>query len=610
MLDVIRNSAKGTTGKVIVGLIVITFTLFGAESIISIAGNSSPATVNGEDISETEYQRLMSRRQQELTSQFGAEAAAELANSPFLQDEVMESLISQELQSQLSNNLEFDASEEQVVKSFVDIPAFQIDGEFSQDRYQNVLAANGFNHQSFVAAQKEQTALIQFQSGVANSAFVVDKALQRYARLYSQQRSFQFKEFLAEDYVNQVVVTDDELQAYYQENQQQYLSEEMVKVSYLTIGLESLMEQQVATDQEIQSEYDSYVATLSEDELREISHILFADGDDNLSDAQEALTRLEQGESFADLATELSDDPGSAEFGGSLGELIPDVYVDEFYEAAAALNEVGAVSAPVETQYGIHLIKLTGLDQSEPESLASMRAELSDAVKERKARDELVLVESQLSDAAFSTDRIAEVAESFQTELLQSDWISRTNNQAPFNQPAVLEQAFSAQVVEDGLISSVVRTENGDLLVLQQTDYAPEAVKPFAEVAEEVRSSVVAEKASALMREDMNAIVSDQRIQGDNWQTVDAVTRNASDVVPQVLSKAFELPEPEVGVSIGETSGDSSAYVVALMSVSDVEPTEDQIAAARSMIQSGLGGSQYQIIYNQARNEADIDIRR
>ena len=130
MLDVFRNSAKGTAGKVIVGLIVITFVLFGAESIISIAGNSAPANVNGDDISERDYQRLLSSRQNELTQQFGAEMAAQLANSSFLKDEIIESLVSQKLQAQLTESLKFGISEEQVLETLTDIPAFQLEGQF------------------------------------------------------------------------------------------------------------------------------------------------------------------------------------------------------------------------------------------------------------------------------------------------------------------------------------------------------------------------------------------------------------------------------------------------------------------------------------------------
>lgn len=603
MLDTFRNSAKGTAGKVIVGLIVITFVLFGAESIISIAGNSAPATVNGEDISEVEYQRLLSTRQQELTEQFGAEMAAQLANSPFLQEEIIESLISQSLQSQLASELKFDASEEQILKTFADIPAFQIDGQFDQDRYLNVLAANGFNHQSFMAAQRNATALSQMQAGIANSAFAVEKAVQRYAELYGQQRSFAYKTFNASDYADSVELSSDEVESYYLENESQYLSEEQVKVNYLVVDFSELVEQQTVTDSELQSAYDSYVASLSADELREISHILFSDGDDNLAEANTVLDRLTAGEDFRDLAAELSDDPGSAEFGGSLGELIPDVYVSEFYDAAVALKSVGELSAPVETQYGIHIIRLDNISAIEPDSLESKRDELVASIKDRKARDEMLQVESQLSDAAFSTDSLEEVASSFQVEVMTSDWISRINSDGVFAQSSVLSEAFSEQVVVDGLISKVVRLQDNSLMALQLNDHAPEAVKPLEEVAEEVESALVAEKASELMVADLESI---SAADSDDWIVVENAGRDLQEHPAEVVAKAFELAEAQVG----KTEGTETAYAVVVNDIITPELSDDVLTPAQLFADNIGGGTQYQIMYNQSRNQADITIRR
>ncbi len=605
MLDVFRNSAKGTAGKVIVGLIVITFVLFGAESIISIAGNNAPATVNGEDVSELDYQRLLNSRQQELTNQFGAEVAAQLANSPFLKDEIVETLISQTLQSQLASNLEFDASEEQVLKSFANIPAFQIDGVFNQDQYQNILAANGFNHQSFVAAQKAQTALTQLQAGIADSAFVVDKMVNRYAQLDAQQRTVRYKEFSSSEFIEMVELSDDELNAYYQENEALFMSEEQVKLQYFSVTLESLATDMVVSDNEIQAAYDSYVASLSTQETREISHILFADGDDKQAQAQAALERLANGESFADLATELSDDPGSAEFGGSLGVLLPDVYVSEFYDAAAALQSEGDISEPVETQYGVHLIRLDALDTVQPESLETKRAELIETIKQRKAQDEMILVQSQLSDEAFSTDVLADVAQSFQVDLQQSGWLTRNSDQAPFTEPAVVEAAFAAQVINDGLISDVVRLSNGDLVVMQKLDYAPEAVKPFDEVKDQVVATLTAEKASELMQQELAGIVAEKRV-SDDWLTVENITRDNSDVPGEVISIAFATAVGDVNI----TDGTKTAYAVTVVDLKNPEPDSDSLASAEDFATRASGSLQYQMLYNQARTSAKVTVRR
>jgi peptidyl-prolyl cis-trans isomerase D len=605
MLDVFRNSAKGTAGKVIVGLIVITFVFFGADSIMSIVGNTSPATVNGEDISNDDYQRLLSSRQQELTSQFGAEVAAQLANSPFLKEEIIESLVSQKLQTQLVSQLEFDASEEQVLKTFADIPAFQLDGKFDQDMYQNILAANGFNHQTFVNAQKAQVALTQMQAGIANTAFSVDKVVDRYAELNAQTREIRYKEFNAADYEDKVTLTDEELEQYYLENDSQYLSEEQVKVKYFTVTVDGLAEEIEVTESDIESAYNSYMASLASEETREISHILFADGDDQTAEAEAALERINAGESFADLASELSDDPGSAEFGGSLGVLIPDVYVPEFYDAAIALTEEGQVSGMVTTQYGIHLIRLDALSSEAPKSLDEMRRELVADIKLQTANEEMLIVRSQLSDEAFAADYIEDVAEVFQADVIESDWLTRSGDNSVFSEAEAIEASFSTQVVDDGLISDVVRLSNGDLLVAQKVDYKPEDVKPFDEVKAEVVASLTQVKASELMKSELEDILSNDLTAVSDWTEVPALTRDSSDVPFEVTSKAFEMAVPSTAV----TEGTDTAYAIVLESSSNPEPSEEFVQLAQDFVEQASGGTQYQVVYNQAREAADIKIR-
>lgn len=611
MLDTLRNSARGTAGKIIVGLIVLTFVLFGAESIISIAGNSAPATVNGDDISEIEYQRLLASRQQELVNQFGAEMAAQLANSAFLQQDVINSLVNQTLQTQLAATLSFTVGEEQILSSLADIPAFQIDGQFDQNQYLNVLAANGYDHNSFMAAQQVQNSLTQLQAGIANSAFIVEKSVRKLAQLNAQQRSIAYKEFTVEDYVESVNLTEDDLQAYYQSNSANYVSDEQIKVNYLIVSVDDIAQQMIATDTELQSAYDSYLAEVRADETREISHILFADGDDVVAQAQQALDRINTGEDFAELASELSDDPGSAEFGGSLGVLIEGIYVDEFYDAAIALQQVGDVTGLVETEYGVHLIKLDALSSLEADSFEDKVAELTEEIQQRKARDEMLIVESQLADEAFTSDSIAQVAEQFQVDLNTSDWLTRTNSDSVFSQPNAVQSLFSLQVLEDDLISDVVRLANGDLLVLQKEDYRPEDIRPLAEVLDEVTQSLTQQRANEIMLEAIRDAAQSTLEIDDRWTVAESIVRSNDELPPAVVNAGFSLPHPQAGsISVSEVEGDNVAYVVALTQVIEASPNENNQTAAESFADRFTSSSQYQIVFNNALDSADIQIRR
>ncbi|MDO7644904.1 MAG: SurA N-terminal domain-containing protein [Reinekea forsetii] len=609
MLQAFRNSAKGKVGKTIVGLIVITFVFFGAESIISIAGNSAPATVNGDDISENDYQRLLNSRQQELTSQYGAEIGSQLANSPFLRQEVLNILINQKLQAQLTHDLKFEVSDDQVLKTLTEVPAFQLNGKFDQDMYLNLLSANGFNHKSFIASQRAQAALTQMQSGLVNSAFVNEKSVARYASLDAQQRKVAYRTLSAADYLASVAPSTDDLQAYYDENQDQFLSEERVKVKVVRVAMADMIADALVTDDEIDSAYQSYLAALASNEQRTVSHILFADGADNAAEAQSALARLAAGEAFADLATELSDDPGSAEFGGSLGELIPDVYVAEFYNAAMELTQEGDVSDLVTTEYGVHLIQLDSLSTAQAASLADQTAELTAVLKERKARDEMILVAADLADDAFASDDIADVALNFQTDVIETDWLTRSSDDELMAEDGFAAAVFSPTVVDDGMISSVVKTAAGDLIVVQKLDYQGEAVKPFVEVETDIRTLVADRMATELMSAALADILASTVALDDNWTDPELIDRNATGLPDNVVEKAFTLPAPVNGLSVATLEDGDLAYVIAVTEVVDTSPSETQQLAAKKFATTFAGSAQYQVLFNQVREAADISIR-
>ncbi|MDN3649626.1 SurA N-terminal domain-containing protein [Reinekea marina] len=608
MLDTFRNSAKGTPGKIIVGLVVITFVLFGAESIMSIAGNSSPATVNGQDISEAEYQIMLNTRQQELAQQYGAEAAAQLSNSPFLRNQVVSNLVNQEIQSQLASNMGFEISEQQILESLGSVEAFQVNGVFDQNTYLRVLSSSGYTHQTFIAREQKSNALSQFQAGVFGSAFNIEESALQLAKLDKQMRDVAYKTFVAADFESDVELTDEEIQTFYDENSNLFMSEEKVKLKYVVLSKESIAEQAIVTDEDLQSAYESYVASVSSSSEREISHILFAEKEDNQAAAQSALDRLNEGEDFSAMAKELSDDPGSAEFGGSLGVLVDGVFVAEFNEAASALTEAGQLSGLVETQYGTHIIRLDSIKSEQAKPFAEMKADLEADVRDRKARDELILLESQLADEAYANDNIEDVASAFFVDVQNTDWLTRSTVNPLMSESAFQAIAFSDQVTVDGVISDVATLANGDLVVVQKSDYVAEQVEPLESVKETIVAQLTAEKSVELMAAAAESAAS-EGADISAWTLANGIDRNQSDLPVDVVETAFSLPKPET-ISFGSAVQGNEAYAVAVTNVIDGEVTEADIASAASWLEQASSNSQYQVVFNAARAAADIKVRQ
>ncbi|TXR53541.1 SurA N-terminal domain-containing protein [Reinekea thalattae] len=611
MLQVFRNSAKGHVGKIIVGLIVVTFVLFGAESIVSIAGNNSPATVNGEKISEIDFQRSLASQQQALVSQYGAEFAAQLANSSLLRNQVLSELINQTLEQQLTSDLKFQVSDEQVLKTLADVPAFQIDGKFDKGVYESLLASNGYTHASFLAEQKELLALTQMQASVQNSAFNVEKIASRYAKLGAQQREVRYKEFSSVNFLSEAQATEQEILDYYNENQDQFVSPEQIKVSFVSLTQEHLASQVEVTDAQIEQAYNSYVAELESRVSRSISHIMFTEGDDLMAQAQAAIERLNNGEQFADLAAELSDDPGSSDIGGELGELFEGVYADELYNAAISLAAPGDYSAPVATDDGVHIIRLDSLESPTIEPLSELREQLVAQIKIDTAAQELYVVQEELADVAFTSSDIAEVAETFGVDVQTSDWIQRDTTQGIFANDDLKSAAFSDAVVFSDELSDVVRLENNDLVVLQKTDYQEEMLRELEEVSEQIASIVQLEKSRELMQQAIDSAVATATVD-DSWQPAVSVTRVDAEALPsEVLVTAFELAKPSEGqpsISASAVQGDT-AYVVAVTAVNEIEPSAEQLEASQNLSSQLASIDQLQLMFNLAREQAKIKIR-
>ncbi|WP_028669964.1 SurA N-terminal domain-containing protein [Saccharospirillum impatiens] len=613
MLQFFRNAAKGVTGKVIVAVIVVAFAFFGAESIVGVVNNSDPIEVNGEGISDVQVQRLVQERQQQLIQQLGENATPELLNSSFIRQSVVNALVNEEIQRQATVNLDLAVSEEAVNQNILSIGAFQSNGRFDEEAFRRYIATNGFTPTTFRSQLSSQIRLEQMQAGLVRSAFELDRDVERSAALENQRREVTYRRYNAEDFLGQVDVSEQDVQAYYDSNSDQFLNPEQVQVRYVVLNQSDLIPDMVVTESDIDAEYNRYVSDAESETLREVAHILFADDDDPMAAAEEARARLDAGESFADLAGELSDDPGSSLDGGFLGELSEGLYVDEFYDAGQQLQNVGDVSDPVQTEFGVHLIRLETLEQASVEPLDNVRDSLEQAVRERKARAEFGLLETEMADIAFQSDQVEEVAESFNTPVQTSDWINRNSTSGVAASAAFVTAAFSETVVDNGLISDVVRLENGGLAVLQLEAYEPEQVKPLASVRDQIVDILTNEQATDLAEQaatdDLSQVRAEGAVTSELWVAPTVVDRDNSELPSNLVQFSFEMPRPAAGgLAVERFTAGETVYLVAVLSVTEGEVTDDVRQSVGDYLAQRTGQADYQSFFNALRTSADVQI--
>ena len=226
--------------------------------------------------------------------------------------------------------------------------------------------------------------------------------------MQNQTRDIRFATLSAKQFEAGIDVSEDEIKTYYQANQIRFENKEQVKVDYIRLTVADIAKDIQISDEDITSYYQDNITSFTQAEQRRVSHILieFTEGDSNSEatakiQAETILTRIVQGEDFATLAKELSNDTFSGENGGDLDFIETGVMEPSFDDAAFALATVGDITKLVKTSFGYHVIKLTELKPQVIQSLADVKVELQAKVSNEKAQDKFLCTSSRNGTCKF-----------------------------------------------------------------------------------------------------------------------------------------------------------------------------------------------------------------
>jgi len=626
MLQFFRSNAKGVLGKTIVGAIVLVFTLWGAQSIVAIStSNDAPVSVNGVDISEYEVSKLTDIQKRNIQAQMGDAYDPSLISDSMIRQSVIQNLVTQELEWQTALDLDMAMSDELVTKVIINTKAFQADGKFDQDTYMRVLGQYGYAPIEYKEMVRQDLVNFQLKRGLLASGFILDHEVDHVSALESQTRDFSVLTITPEQFSDQVSIEADDVEAYYQENKGQFRTEELLSVDYVVLSKDKISESLIVSKTDLDQAYDNYVSQQGGNIDKSIAHILITADSRTDSEAEtlaeELKQRIASGESFADIATEYSDDPGSAASGGELGVYAPGMFVEEFEQAVNSLNTKGDITGPVETDFGYHLIKLTDKAEAEVASFESQETRLRDLVLDRKVSEELLVLKEDLTNLAFSESNLIAIADQFELDIETSELFSRSGGSGLFADTSVVNAAFDLSVVEEDENSEVVTLADGSLMIMHMSDYQDADYKPVDEVSDQIRS-VLIQEASA-----QEAVVTADQLMVDlreadsinsvevsqNWTDYQQVTRSGSEVSQDILSEVFKMAKPASNsYSLAKVSlADGSVVIIALNQVSEAESqfTEEDMLGIENYLSSLVSEADYEQWFNSVVENAKVNYR-
>ncbi|MEI5639059.1 MULTISPECIES: peptidylprolyl isomerase [unclassified Pseudoalteromonas] len=625
MLEKIREGSQGPAAKIILGLVILSFALAGIGGYLGQTTEQPVAEVNGVKISQTEFSRAYSNERARLEQQFGeyfAQIAADPNYMAQIRSTVVDRLVQQELQSQLAQELGLRVSDEQVKNAIVEMPYFQVGGEFSNDRYLQVIRQMNFQPDRFREYLRDEMTRSQLVSALAGTDFVLDNELQQTLALQQQTRAIDYA-VLSKDLVkNEVSVTADEIQNYYDLNQNQFQSPEQVAVNYIELKADELEPLEPVTEEALATYYQEQKNQYLEPERRRVSHILVDAGDDPQAaeeKAQALLAELQAGADFAELAEQKSDDIVSAEMGGDLDWIERDMMDPEFEAAAFELAEVGDITDVVESEFGFHIIQLTDIQTQQVQSFEEVKDELRAELEKTAKIDAFYQKQTEVAELAFEVaDTLKDAAEMAEVEVKSTELVSRAALPEPLNAPAISNTIFSPELLEDRVNSEVLEVAPEHIVVVRVEEHKPAATKPLEEVQAQIKAQLIDEKAATLIAEKAQSLFEQlqagesltQVVASQNVavKSVNELQRRSREVPPAITSEAFKLPHPGVAetetAQVALNNGDAALLILKSVTTPEVEGNVDP--QQKQSFVSSVANKNYTALIAALKEKAEI----
>jgi peptidyl-prolyl cis-trans isomerase D len=576
MLQQIRDKITGWFAIVFLSAIAIVFIFWGIQFESSV--NVAAATVNGEKIQVEAVRRAWQERQTELQQASRDQLPPDVVQQA--QAQLLDEFVRRELLVQRADEFGYRVSDRELVEALSRIPALQVDGKFSRDRYSALLRSQGRSEADFEAELRRDLEINQLRNAVAVSAFALPSEIRRRVELMDETRDVQLVVVPAEQFAGSITLAQDDVADWYQKNQEEFRTPESVSLQFVQLTLADVAASIEVTEDELHAYYDQvagerYVTA----ERRRARHILVETGPDDaaaLAKAESLAKRARDGEDFATLAEQNSDDPGSKNQGGELGWATRESFVAPFADALFSM-QVGEIRGPVKTQFGYHIINLEEIEAGHQRSFDEVRQELEADYRNDRAQSLFYERSQQLADEAFANlDSLEPVAEKLGLPLQSVANFTRQGGEPLGNDRKLIEAAFSDEVLQERQNSPAISIGDDKVVVLHVTEYRPASLRPLDEVRAQVETSLREERSRQAAEEAAKA-ASARLAAGEALVAVAAdlgrpvsgpisLKRNAEGVPPELLKQIYAVAAPAAGhVASGVSrlpNGDTALFVV------------------------------------------------
>ena len=616
----LQNIRERVTGKFALGILVLigsSFLFFGVSSDYISFGYA--AKVNGKEIPAPVFENAY-RDQLLRFAEQGIDIPDEVMQ--LVKEGVLDVLIRDTVVDIYLEENGYRVSDT-IVTDFIQRQAdFRSEGKFSKDIYYAWLNQRVLDPSQFEETQRKGIQKSQLQRGVGASSFTTPSEYRRYLNLYLEQRQVDIIEINITNIAESISIDNDEIQNFYNDNLEKFITPESVDFKYIEIDRNNLSSNVEITEEELQQHFENSSFRFLQEEKRQAQHILIPFGDDEISSnnlAMELTKRALSGESFDDLAKQYSQDGGTASRGGDLGMLLKSQLPGGLSETVFSI-EVGEVEGPLKTDFGFHVIKLMSIEMGGSLPMDSVRSELEAEMKLQKSANIFTDLERSVSDALFDLRDIDSLAESLELEINNAFGFTLQGGEPFGSNQALIDAMFDNRIINEREISEIVELDANRSLVFQIFKHTQSSPQEISEVSDVISDAIKTEKAREqaykLIPELMEKLGNEDADVSAAVQsyitTSNLVTdRQNTDVDPMINSAIFQVKRPiDEQLSVGTTTAQNGNVV--LFNVIEILPGRPEMIplaerdAGKLQLSSRSGVSDFAAFVSELEKAVDI----
>ncbi|MDD4929964.1 MAG: SurA N-terminal domain-containing protein [Gallionella sp.] len=621
MFDFVQE--KKRLVQIVLALIILPFAFFGVDSYRHSGDSDAPATVNGETITQQEFETALRQQQEKIRQAMGANFDPAIFDKPEMKHAVLDSLVSQRLLMNRAKSAGLTVTDEQVAQVIAGVDAFKDEGKFDKKRYVSALSNQNMTPAIFEARVKDELTGQQLRESYTQNGYAANAVADNIIAINEQQRVVSVAQISGASFMAQARADDNEIKAYYSQNQKEFQVPEQVKVEYVKFSVQDLTAMVEVKTEDVRKYYEEHPSEFETPEQRQAAHILLtvaatapkAEQDAVKARAEQLLASVKQNPArFAELAKQNSQDPGSAANGGDLGFFGRGMMVKPFDEAVFSLK-TGEISGLVKSDFGYHIIRLTAIKPSKTAPFEEVSASVLTKLRQQRATEKFAELADTFSNRVYEqSDTLKPAATLAGVQVLQSGWLSKGQATDELWTAKALQAVFSDDVIKNKRNTAAIEVAPSTLVAARLLEHKPAAVRAINDVQDLIRQKIISKKALD-MAVKQGTMLLGQLQKGDKpaveWSAQQTFTHaQHGSLDAEMVRQLFQASSDKMPGYIGAESKQGGYIIVRIDAVKNADkPDELKRSRYVQQLRQITGDEMFQAYMADAKKDAKIKLK-